>query len=248
MIDLNDESRSSVLSRSRHLGVENPFLFEPSFDVFTLSSFERGKPRRVAQESRSRLNERAISRAAERGSSGLARRASGNKEKGQAAARWRRGALNISRRINSGNLRHKFWSAWDILSGEREYSGSARRRRRRCSRAFLARASKMASARWRHVIHTLVHRLQHTCTHLHTHTNIHTPAWAKGEENGKEGHQGSRGRLASLDWSASRMEGVVESCRFISISRSRLVRGLRDTPVNRSCLRRGEHRRVLFVL
>lgn len=60
---------------------------------------------------------------------------------------------------------------------------------------------------------------------------------SKREENGKEGHQGSRGWLASLDWSAGRMEGVVESCRFISISRSRLVRGRRDTPVNRSCLR-----------
>lgn len=37
---------------------------------------------------------------------------------------------------------------------------------------------------------------------------------SKREENGKEGHQGSRGWLASLDWSASRMEGVVESSRL----------------------------------
>lgn len=113
--------------------------------AFVFPSVGENDDTRVVQESRSRLNKRAISRvsgAAERGSSGLARPESKGKTKKRADA----GALNISRRINSGNLRHKFWSAWDILSGEREYSGSARRRRR-CSRAFLARASKMASAR-----------------------------------------------------------------------------------------------------
>lgn len=236
----------SVITKvSPNSGVENPSLEHPSTSLPCLRLSERrGKWRheRVVQESRSRLNERAISRvsgATERGSSGLARPESKGKTKKRAGA----GALNISRRINSGNLRHKFWSAWDILFGEREYSGSARRRRR-CSRAFLARASKMASARWRHVYNTRSCTACNTLAH-NTHTHTHTPERAKGEENGKEG---SRGRLASLDWSAGRMEGVVESCRFISISRSRLVRGPRDTPVNRSCLRRGERRGVLFVL
>lgn len=120
----------------------------------------------------------------------------------------RRGALNISRRINSGNLHHKFSSAWDILWRIFSIRGSVQ-----------AGAFWHAPRKWRRALTSRNPRF-HRCE-------------SKREENGKEGHQGSRGWLASLDWSAGWMEGVVESRRlYRSLEVGSFAAG--DTTVNRA--------------